>query len=285
MEPKTWLITDAASGLGQEIAERLLARGDRVAATARHPEALAQSAVRYGDRLWTASLDPTDTPALRRVVDAAFSELGLIDAVVSTTGSGLFGACEELTDDQIAREVSVGLVGPVQLARAVIPRLRGQGGGRIIQVSGMGGPAAAGVSLCHATAQAIEGFYASVAAEVAPFGISVTVVRAGTARTVPGGADSAVAPAVEAYDHNPAGQVRQVMAGEIPAPSPERTADPAKMAQAIIGAGDSTAPPARLTLGSDAYNGTRAALRERLAELEAYRETAFAADAGTAPSG
>ncbi len=137
--PLTWLITGAGSGLGREIAEQLLDRGERVAATARRPESLAGLVERRGDHVWTATLDVTDTARLREVVDRAFAELGRIDVIVSNAGRGLFGAAEEVGDAEIDEQVALNMVAPIQLTRAALPHLRAQGGGRIVQISTMGG--------------------------------------------------------------------------------------------------------------------------------------------------
>ena len=118
---RTWFITGAGSGFGRLMTEQLLERGDRVAATARNPDALTALVPRYGDRLWTAALDVTDTAGIRAAVGQAFADLGRIDVVVSNAGYGLFGAAEELTDEQIEHQLRTNLVGPIQLLRAVVP--------------------------------------------------------------------------------------------------------------------------------------------------------------------
>jgi NAD(P)-dependent dehydrogenase (short-subunit alcohol dehydrogenase family) len=136
---RTCFITGTSSGFGRQFTEQLLARGDRVAATARRTETLDDLADRHGDRLRRARLDVTDTATMRDVVDRAFTELGRIDVVVSNAGYGLFGAAEELTDEQIDRQLATNLTGSIQLARAVTPHLRRQGGGRFIQIASVGG--------------------------------------------------------------------------------------------------------------------------------------------------
>jgi NAD(P)-dependent dehydrogenase (short-subunit alcohol dehydrogenase family) len=125
--PTTWFITGTSSGLGRCLTERLLARGDRVAATVRDPAALDDLAARYGDRLWVASLDVTDAGAVRAVVDRAFADLGRVDVVVSNAGYGLFGAAEELDDAAVQRQVDTNLVGSIALIRASLPHLGRRG--------------------------------------------------------------------------------------------------------------------------------------------------------------
>ncbi|OLF18117.1 SDR family oxidoreductase [Actinophytocola xanthii] len=276
--PRTWFITGTSSGFGRHLTEQLLARGDRVAATARRPETLEDLAVRHGERLWRARLDVTDTAALREVVDRAFTQLGRIDVVVSNAGYGLFGAPEELSDEQLDRQIATNLTASIQLARAATPHLRRQGGGRYIQIASVGGQIAfPAMSLYHATKWGIEGFWESSAAELAPFGIGVTIVEPGMARTDFGGGNAVLGEALPEYADGPSGQLRRVFAGELPPlPAP---GDPAKIAAAIIASADQAKAPLRLTLGSDAYLLATAALRQRLEALEAGRALAYSTDA------
>ncbi len=272
---RTWLITGASSGFGLTMTETLLAGGDRVAATVRRADALARLQARHGDRLWVATVDVTDTSTLRRVVDDAFATLGRIDVVVSNAGYGLFGAAEELADEAIARQIATNLTGSIQLIRAVLPHLRAQGGGRILQVSSEGGQIAyPGFSLYHATKWGIEGFVEAVAQEVAPFGISFTLVEPGPTRT--GFAQGLVdAPATPAYRDTPVGMLRRAFAEG----SFDITGDVTLMVPAIIAAAASPLAPRRLVLGRGAYASIRAALQARLAELDAGRDVTVAMDA------
>ncbi|HUQ59090.1 SDR family oxidoreductase [Lentzea sp.] len=278
---RTWFITGTSSGFGRQLTEQLLERGDRVAATARRLETLDDLADRYGDQLWRARLDVTDTAALRATVDRAFAELGRIDVVVSNAGYGLFGAAEELSDDQIDRQIATNLTASIQLARAATPHLRGQGGGRFIQLASIGGQVAfPAMSLYHATKWGIEGFWESAAAELAPFGIGVTLVEPGFARTNFGAGAAVLGDALPEYADGPSGQLRRVYSGELP-PLPV-PGDPEKIAAAIIASAGQAEAPLRLTLGSDAYALGTAALRGRLEALEAARDLAHSTDADDA---
>jgi NAD(P)-dependent dehydrogenase (short-subunit alcohol dehydrogenase family) len=277
MPTRTWLITGASSGFGRAMTERLLDRGDRVAATARTPDRLADLAGKYGDLLWTAALDVTDTGALRAVVERAFADLGRIEVIVSNAGYGTFGAAEEFTDEAIERQIATNLVAPIQLTRAVLPHLRAQGGGRIVQLSSAGGQAAfPGGNLYHATKWGIEGFLESVIMETAPFGVEITLVEPGVARTG-FGRSLDVAPALDAYADTPVGQARPYIEAPegITANGP---GDPDKIADAVIASVDVTPAPRRLTLGSDAYQSVHAALTGRIEELEAARGLAYSTD-------
>src|SRR5689334_13577086 len=127
MTQRTWFITGVNSGFGRLMTEALLERGNRVAGTVRKLDAMNDLKAKYGEQLWLATLEMTDLPAVRSVVDKAFVELGTIDVIVSNAGYGLFGAAEELTNEQVARQLFTNLFGPIQLVRAVLPRLRAQG--------------------------------------------------------------------------------------------------------------------------------------------------------------
>lgn len=271
---KTWLITGASSGLGRIMTERLLGRGDRVAATARRTDALADLAQKHPSALSVMKLDLTDLHGLRATVDQAFRQLGRIDVVVSNAGYGLVGAAEELEDAQIDHQIATNLTGSIQLIRAALPHLRRQGGGRIVQVSSEGGQMAyPGFSLYHATKWGIEGFVEAVAQEVAPFNIDFLIAEPGPTATN-FGAGIVMAPPIAAYEDTPAGAVRRAVS--------ERTfeikGDAGRSVDAMIAAADSARPPLRLPLGSTAYVDLTRELGRRLGEIEAQRDVAFSAD-------
>jgi NAD(P)-dependent dehydrogenase (short-subunit alcohol dehydrogenase family) len=274
MARRTWFITGISSGFGRQMTEQLLGRGDRVAGTVRRLDSVDDLRETYGDRLWTAHLDVTDTAEVTAVVDRAFDELGEIDVVVNNAGYGLFGAAEEVTDDQIEHVIATNLVGSIQVARAALPHLRAQSGGRIIQLSTVGGQtASAGGSLYMAGKWGIEGFMDALAQEVAGFGIGVTIVEPGGARTDFRFGSLRLGKPMAAYDGTPAAMVRGVQD-----PSYPSLGDPSKMVEVIIASADQTPAPLRIALGSDAFDGIQAALTERLASLETQKELAYSTD-------
>jgi NAD(P)-dependent dehydrogenase (short-subunit alcohol dehydrogenase family) len=229
----------------------------------------------YGDQLWLAHLDVTDLPEVTRVVDKAFAELGRIDIVVNNAGYGLFGAAEELTDEQVIHQVTTNLLGSIQVVRAPVPYLRAQGGGRILQVSSYGGQATnPGSSLYHASKWGIEGFMESTAKDVTGFGIGVTIVEPGSARTEFRTGSARLATPLAVYDDTPAAMPRGIGNPALPS-----VGDPVKMARAMIDSVDRHPAPRRLVLGSDSYRYLHAALTERLAELQAQQEFASSTDA------
>jgi NAD(P)-dependent dehydrogenase (short-subunit alcohol dehydrogenase family) len=158
MSPRTWFITGVSSGFGRELAEQILQQGDRLVGTVRSTSKVTDLLDRYPATFQAERLDVTDTAAIRQVVERAFARLGRIDVVISNAGYGLFGAAEELSDAQVEQIIATNLVGSIQLIRAVLPHLRSQGGGRIIQISTYGGQVAfPGNLMYHATKWGIEG--------------------------------------------------------------------------------------------------------------------------------
>ena len=271
---KTWLITGASSGLGRSMTEQLLARGDRVAATVRRADALADLQQNYGESLSVMRLDLADTASIRAAVAEAFARWERIDIIVSNAAYGLVGAAEELTDAQIERQIAVNLTGTIQFIRAVLAPLRQQGGGRVVQVSSEGGQVVyPAFSLYHATKWGIEGFVETVTKEVEPFGIDFLIAEPGpTATNFGAGID--LATAIAAYADTPAGAVRRMVEER----AVEIKGDAGRTVRAIIAAADSTNPPLRLPLGSSAYENLTRELARRLAEIEAQREVAYSAD-------
>ena len=266
----TWFITGASRGMGRELTEQALARGDRVAATLRTPSQLDDLVAVHGHRLWVRQLDVTDTMQMGRVVEEAFTDHERIDVVVSNAGFGVFGAAEDVTNDQVEQMIATNLTAASHLARLVVPYLRRQGGGRIMQLSSMGGHIAfPAFSLYHATKWGIEGFYEALAQEVAPFGIHTVLVEPGMIRT--GFYEAATrVPMSEPYRGGPADRK--------PIPLEQMPGSQTRVVAAMIEAALSEHPPRRLLLGSDAYRLVTEALNERLATFERQRAVAFSTD-------
>ncbi|WP_329459860.1 SDR family oxidoreductase [Streptomyces sp. NBC_01497] len=267
----TWLITGASRGIGREMAEQALTRGDRVAATLRRPEQLDDLAEKFGDRLWRAPLDVTDSAQIEDVMARAFADHERIDVVVSNAGFGVFGAGEDLSDEQVEGAIATNLTGSIQLARRAIPHLRAQGGGVFVQLSSMGGHITfPGFAIYHATKWGVEGYFEALAAEVEPFGIKTVLVEPGMVRTSFYDAAARV-PLSEPYRGGPA-DVPELRVEDM-------VASRSGVAHATIEAALSDDPPLRLLLNSDAYEAVTTTVRGRLASLEGRREAAYAADA------
>jgi NAD(P)-dependent dehydrogenase (short-subunit alcohol dehydrogenase family) len=275
MAQRTWLITGVSSGFGRELTKQLLERGERVVGTVRRLDTVADLVERFPDWLHPELLDVTDTAAIRDVVDRSFAKHGRIDVIVSNAGYGLFGAAEELSDEQIDHIIATNLVGSIQLIRAVLPHLRAQGGGRIVQISTYGGQVAyPGNSMYHATKWGIEGFVESVAQEVAPFGIGMTLVEPGGARTEFRYGSAQVAEKMPEYDETPArAPLRILDPAHGLAPG-----DPVRMAAAMIASVDQEPAPLRVMLGSEALRNTLTILRARVAGFESQTDLAASTD-------
>jgi NAD(P)-dependent dehydrogenase (short-subunit alcohol dehydrogenase family) len=265
---KTWFITGTSSGFGRLLTEQLLARGDRVAATLRSPAALDDL---RSDRLWVAPLDVTDAAAARTVLAKAFAELGTVDVIVNNAGFGTFSSVEEATDEQIRQVVETNLLGSINVIRAALPHLRAQGSGHILQVSSAGGQTTyPNFSYYHASKWGIEGFCETIAQEIKPFGIGLTIVEPGATPTG-FGSSLATAPIMVEYEHTPAGEVRRALGDG----SFELLNDPAKIARAMVDLVHSGSAPLRLPLGVDTYHDVRASLVARLDELDRQRDVAL----------
>jgi NAD(P)-dependent dehydrogenase (short-subunit alcohol dehydrogenase family) len=174
---KVWFITGTSRGFGRVWAQAALARGDKVAATARDVKTLAPLSERYGERVAAIALDVTDRAAVFRAVAEAQQRFGRLDVAINNAGYGLFGAIEEISEANARAQIETNLFGALWVTQAVLPIMRAQGAGHILQVSSIGGVSAfPTVGMYHASKWGLEGFSQSLAQEVAPLGIKVTQV-------------------------------------------------------------------------------------------------------------
>lgn len=272
---RTWLITGVSSGLGYELCRQLLEKGDKIIGTVRNQSKVSGLIEKYPNAFTCEILDVTDVPAIHKLVNSSFEKFGRIDVIVSNAGYGLFGAAEELSDAEVDHIIATNLTGSIQLIRSVLPYLRAQGEGRIIQLSSYGGQVAfPGNSMYHATKFGIEGFCESVAQEVAPFNIGVTLVEPGGARTEFRYGGAKVAKLMPEYDGNPAHAFQKMLDpanGLAPG-------DPARMVARIIESVDKTPAPTRMVLGSQALASTISTLKARIADYENQTELAASTD-------
>lgn len=217
----------------------------------------------------------TDFPAIRNLVDRSFEKFGRIDVIISNAGYGLFGAAEELSDDEVNHIIATNLTGSIQLIRSAIPHLRTQGGGRIIQISSYGGQIAfPGNSMYHATKFGIEGFCESVAQEVEAFNIGITLVEPGGARTEFRYGSAQVTKLMTEYEGNPAHNFLNMLdASKSLAPG-----DPVRMAARIIESVELEPAPIRMILGSHVLASTISTLKARVADYEKQTELAASTD-------
>ncbi|MDH4415090.1 MAG: oxidoreductase [Rhizobium sp.] len=270
---KTWLITGANRGLGRVFATAALKRGDKVAATSRTLSALDDLVADYGDLVVPLQLDVTDRSACFAVVQEAAARLGRIDIVVNNAGYGLFGMVEEISEQQMRDQMEVNFFGLVNMTQAVLPLLRGQASGHIIQISTIGGVMAfPGLGAYHASKWAVEGLTDALAQEVAGFGIKVSLVEPGPYMTDWAGNSASHATQIAAYD-----DLRNaVRHGQSQMP-PAVFGEPEATGPAILKLVDADNPPLRFFLGLLPTMLVPDAYQARLASWEEWKDVSVAA--------
>jgi NAD(P)-dependent dehydrogenase (short-subunit alcohol dehydrogenase family) len=244
--PKTWFITGANRGFGREFATSALMRGDNVAATSRNLAALDDLVAKFGDSILPLHLDVTNREEAFAAVKDAVDRFGRLDVVVNNAGYGLFGAVEEISEQQLRDQLEVNLFGVLHVTQAVLPILRKQGAGHIVQISTIGGVAAfPSLGGYHASKWALEGMTESLAQEVAPFGIKVTLIEPGGFATDWGGSSAVHASPIQAYD-----AMRAAMAERSKNAPPGMIGDPEAAGKAILRVVDAEQPPLRVFFGT-----------------------------------
>jgi NAD(P)-dependent dehydrogenase (short-subunit alcohol dehydrogenase family) len=270
---KTWFITGAGRGFGREFAKTALSRGDRVAATARDTATLADLRDTYGDALLPLKLDVTDRAAVESAISEANSSFGRLDVVVNNAGYGLFGAVEEISEQQLRDQLEVNLFGVLHVTQAVLPYMREQGSGHIIQISTIGGVAAfPNLGGYHASKWALEGLSESLAQEVAGFGIKVTLIEPGPYSTDWSGSSAVHAAPTEPYAELHAAMKRQSESGSTP------FGDPAAAGTAILEIVDADEPPLRVLFGTLPTQVAPALYGQRLATWEEWKDLSIRAN-------
>lgn len=275
---KIWFITGSARGLGRSLTEAVLANGDLVAATARQPEQLADLAERYPGSIYPLKLDVTDTLQITAAVEKTIGKFGRIDVLVNNAGFGIIGAAEAYTDEQVQSQLQTNLYAPIAITRAVLPYMRKQRSGRILQISSIGGRVGnPGLTIYQAAKFGLGGFSEALAKEVRPLGILVTSVEPGGMRTDFFNVSIAYAPEVEGYEKTVGARIRLFKSSNfIP------MGDAGKAAEAIIRLVDSPEPPVHLVLGSEAVNMVKQAGSLRMEEMEKWLPVSVSTDADDA---
>jgi NAD(P)-dependent dehydrogenase (short-subunit alcohol dehydrogenase family) len=275
MSSQVFFLTGSSRGLGRQIAEATLAAGHRLIATARRPDSLADLADRYGSQILPLPLDVTDAAAAEAAVAAGNEAFGRIDVVVNNAGYANLAAVEDITPDDFRAQVDANLFGVVNVTKAALPVLRAQGGGRIIQVSSIGGRLATpGLSAYQAAKWAVGGFSEVLAGEAGPLGIKVTVLEPGGMRTDWSGSSMQVPPISEPYRQTVGAMARV----HDDLGSDSSLGDPAKVAQVVLQVAGMDQPPLRLILGSEAYAYATAAARARAESDAAWHDLTVSTD-------
>jgi NAD(P)-dependent dehydrogenase (short-subunit alcohol dehydrogenase family) len=272
---KVWLVTGSASGLGRNIAEAVLASGDRLLATARDPRRLEDLVGKYGDQIRTAPLDVADEVAARAAVQVAVNAFGHLDVVVNNAGYGDIAPFEQVSSERFKALVDTNFYGVVNVTRAALPIMRKQKSGCILQISSVGGRLAlAGSAAYHAAKWAVGGFTEALAQEVAPFGVKVCALEPGGMRTNWGARANQDTPDL-LPDYEPS---VGALIKALESLWGQENSDPAKVAQVVLRLAASDRLPAHLLLGSDAVLYAGQAEAARAADAERWREISVSTD-------
>jgi NAD(P)-dependent dehydrogenase (short-subunit alcohol dehydrogenase family) len=273
--PTVWFITGVSSGFGRSLAEAAFARGDAVVGTVRNDGQIAPFEALAPGRAHGVLLDVTDAAAVPRAIEQALARAGAIDVLVNNAGYGLFGALEEVSDAEARLLFDTNVFGTVNVIRAVLPHFRQRNRGHIVNFSSVAGMIGiAGCSFYCASKHAIEGLSESLALELKPFGIGVTIVEPGGFRTNFAGGSLKWSEAVSPAYAETIGKMRGFMSSY----HGTQTGDPIKAANAIVRAVSAEVPPLRLALGPDAVGIVRSKLASVEANLDSWLDVSSSTD-------
>jgi NAD(P)-dependent dehydrogenase (short-subunit alcohol dehydrogenase family) len=269
------LITGSSRGFGWELAKAVLAKGDRLVATARRPEQLADLVRDYGEQVRAVALDVTDVEAARAAVAVALAEFGGLDVVVNNAGYANSSAIEETSEEDFRAQIETNLFGVINVTRAALPVLREQRSGYFIQFSSIGGRVGGtpGVAAYQTAKFGVEGFSEVLSNEVKPFGIKVTIIEPGAFRTDWQGTSMVRATVGEDYEQT-VGEMNRYRA-ETDGTQP---GDPARAAKIILDLVELDEPPLRLLLGAGAVESAAKSARARAEEADKWAEVSRSAD-------
>jgi NAD(P)-dependent dehydrogenase (short-subunit alcohol dehydrogenase family) len=272
---KTWLITGSSRGLGRELANAVLERGENLVATARRPADLDELVAKYGDQVRAVALDVTDSAAATAAVRTAVDEFGRLDVVVNNAGYANSAPIEEMAEDDFRAQIEANLFGVVNVTRAALPVLRAQRSGHIIQFSSIGGRVGGtpGMGAYQTAKFGVEGFSEVLNAEVAPLGIKVLIVEPGPFRTEWSTTSMLRADVGPDYEQTvgEVNRMREATAAGWPG-------DPVRAAKTILEVVDMPEPPLRLLLGASAVDLAVRSAGERTAEAQRWADLSRAAD-------
>ncbi|HTH82156.1 MAG TPA: oxidoreductase [Mucilaginibacter sp.] len=271
---KIWFITGSSRGLGRSLTEAVLATGDKVAATARDTNTLKDLVEKYPEQILPVQLDVNDHDAVYQAAADTVAHFGRIDVLVNNAGFGITGATEAYTEEQVRSQLETNLYAPIAITRAVLPYMRKQGSGRILQISSVGGRrGSTGVSIYQAAKFGLGGFTEALNNEVNPLGIFVTSVEPGGFRTDWAGSSMTYARKVEGYEETTDKRAELFATGKF-----QPLGDPDKAAKVMIELANHPKPPVHLVLGSEAIKMVQQADAQRTAEMEAWMSVSTSTD-------
>jgi NAD(P)-dependent dehydrogenase (short-subunit alcohol dehydrogenase family) len=268
-DTKTWLITGAARGMGVDFAQAALAAGHNVVATGRDPDSV-RSAIGEHERLLVTELDVTDAHSAERAVAVAIDRFGRVDVLVNNAGNFFGGFFEELSPQQVRRQIETNLFGPMTVTRSMLPVMRKQRGGLVISISSTAGVVGGAFASAYAASKfGLEGWMEGLAGEVEPYGIRTMIVEPGFFRT------ALLTPESTSFGELSIDDYAERTAETIPtwrAMNGQQAGDPAKLARALVQLADSDEPPLRWVAGEDAVEQVEQKARLLLAQVDAHRE-------------
>jgi NAD(P)-dependent dehydrogenase (short-subunit alcohol dehydrogenase family) len=277
---RVWLVTGCSSGLGRALCEHVLTLGERVVCTARNPETLHELVRHFPDTALGLALDVTKQASIDAAVAQAIERFGRIDVLVNNAGYGVIGALEEVDEAEMLRVFDTNTFGVYRVTKAVLPHMRRQGSGHILNVSSaLGVVAKGGYTFYSATKFAVEGMSEALAQELAPFGIKLTIVEPGSFRTEFRRAGAYEAPMLPAYAET-LGPFRRSLAET----DGKQPGDPKRGAQAIVAAVNSPDPPLRLPLGEACVAGIEKKLASTREELDEWMDVSLSTSFQDAPA-
>jgi NAD(P)-dependent dehydrogenase (short-subunit alcohol dehydrogenase family) len=271
---KVWLITGSSRGLGRAFTEAVLEAGDRVVATARRPEQLVELESRYGENIRAVMLDVTNEGQAKVAFEAAIASFGGLDVLVNNAGYGNVRPVEDTTLAEFRAQIETNLFGVIIMTKAVLPYFRERRAGHIVQVTSIGGRIGPVGRAPYAAAKfGVEGFSESLAKEVGPLGVKVTIIEPGGFRTDFAGSSTELSEGRSEYDST-VGATARFQRGY----NGRQPGDPAKAAAALLHVVSLAEPPLRLLLGSDCYAAAEKSALEKLESDKRWRDLSLSTD-------
>ncbi len=267
--PRVWFITGAGRGMGVAFSSAVLAAGDAVVATGRRPEEVV-AVLGQSDRLLAVRLDVTRVDEAQTAVEAAVERFGRIDVLVNNAGASFKGYFEEMSPQQVEQQLATNLLGPMNVTRAVLPVMRRQRSGHLIAISSGAGLIGFEYSSVYAASKAgLEAWMGALDQEVAPFGISTTIINPGFFRTTLASPESLVWPALTIDDYAERSAAQRAWWA---AQDGKQVGDPAKLAQALLAIADEDPPPRRFIAGADVIALAERKIDELHEQIESHRD-------------
>ncbi len=275
-ESKVWLITGCSTGFGRHIAQQAIEAGYNVVVTARNVQQVTDLTAGHEDQVIALPLDVTSPEQIRNVIDRTIEKFNRIDVLVNNAGIGYFSSVEESVEEETRKMFEVNFWGLMHVTNAVLPQMRSQKSGHIINFSSIGGLTSfPTLGYYHATKYAVEGISESLSQELAPFNIHVTLIEPSSFRTDWGGRSSVkTETSIPELKESIVGQMLQGIELGVG----QEAGDPAKAAEAVIKVVETTEPPLRLLLGQQAYDAATYKFNSLLASIEQWKETTINAD-------